>query len=497
MKINNSPFQYFACCLIGIVFSSFMGIRSGKAQTPPLRKTKVSIVGEKFYINGLPTYKGKVWKTLDGKSYPIEGLLFNSRMVQGIFDDLNENTRGQWAYPDTREWDPDRNTDEFIQAMPAWRAHGMIGFTLNLQGGCPYGYCNSFPWDNSAFEPDGSLRAPFMQRAERILDRADELGMVVILGLFYFGEDQLLENEQAVKRAVSHAVNWVLQRNYTHVLIEINNECSVGAYDHDILKCDRVHELIRMAREIKENGRSLYVSTSLAGGQVPNDRIVQASDFILIHGNGVQNPKRISEISSEIRQKSGYNPKPLVNNEDDIPWRNPDQGWGERGNNFAESIRSYTGWGFFDFRLPIENHDYNLGYQGIPVNWQLSSPRKRDFFNMLAIVTNSPGTPSLELEFSKQIGKSIRVKLEGGPKEIRVQKFEWILNNQIISSDTEISETFDLIDRSPSIIKGDHWIKVRLTYCWEDLEIVVESPYYKNPWWPYGGQLPSDNQAIE
>lgn len=489
MKFKFSPPPYLAYCLIGIVFSSFIGIRSGKAQTLPLRKTEVSIVGEKFYINGLPTYKGKVWETADGESYPIEGLLFNSRMVQGVFDDLNENTKGQWAYPDTREWDPDRNTGEFVQAMAAWRAHGLLGFTLNMQGGCPYGYCNNFPWDNSAFAPDGSLRAAFMQRAERILDRADELGMVVILGLFYFGEDQLLENEEAVQRAVNNAINWVLQKNYTHVLIEINNECSVEAYDHDILKCERVHELIRMAKEIESDGRSLYVSTSLAGGQVPNDPIVQASDFILIHGNGVQNPDRISEISREIRQKPVYSPKPLVNNEDDIPWRNPDQGWGDSGNNFAESIRSYTGWGFFDFRLPTENHDYNLGYQGIPVNWQLSSQRKRDFFNMLAIITNSPGTPLIDLEFSKDIGKSIRVRLQGGPKEISVQKFEWIVNNHILSSENKIPESFDFGNQTPIILKGEHWIKARLTYNWEGKEIVVESPYYKNPWWPYGGTL--------
>ncbi|HZK61366.1 MAG TPA: hypothetical protein VFC41_04770, partial [Anaerovoracaceae bacterium] len=48
------------------------------------RKTTVSISGEKFLINGIPTFHGKSWK-----GYPLEGLLPNSRMVQGIFDDLN------------------------------------------------------------------------------------------------------------------------------------------------------------------------------------------------------------------------------------------------------------------------------------------------------------------------------------------------------------------------------------------------------------------------
>ena len=30
----------------------------------------------------------------------IEGLLLNSRMVQGIFDDYNEETKKKWKYPD-------------------------------------------------------------------------------------------------------------------------------------------------------------------------------------------------------------------------------------------------------------------------------------------------------------------------------------------------------------------------------------------------------------
>jgi hypothetical protein len=61
------------------------------------RKTNVSIQGEQFYINGELTYKGRYWK-----GHKIEGLLFNSRMVQGIFDDLNPETRNKFKYPDTQ-----------------------------------------------------------------------------------------------------------------------------------------------------------------------------------------------------------------------------------------------------------------------------------------------------------------------------------------------------------------------------------------------------------
>ena len=101
----------------------------GVAQT---RRTDLTIRGDAFHINGRPTYAGR---TFNGKR--IEGLLMNVRVVQGIFDDLNAETASRWLYPDTKRWDPDRNTSEFTAAMAEWKRHGVLGFTINLQGGSP------------------------------------------------------------------------------------------------------------------------------------------------------------------------------------------------------------------------------------------------------------------------------------------------------------------------------------------------------------------------
>ena len=60
------------------------------------RKTEVSIKDEDFYINNKITLQGK---TYDGMR--LEGLLPNSRMVQGAYDDLNPETRDLWKYADT------------------------------------------------------------------------------------------------------------------------------------------------------------------------------------------------------------------------------------------------------------------------------------------------------------------------------------------------------------------------------------------------------------
>ena len=340
---------------------------------PPKRKTVVSIVGDQFYINSRPTFKGRTWN-----GYRIEGLLPNARMVQGIFDDRNLETRTRWAYPDTKTWDADRNTSEFIAAMPVWKAHGLLAFTINLQGGSPEGYSKSQPWVNSAFNANGSRDAPYFNRLKRILDNADALGMVAILGLFYFGQDQYLTDEAAVIRAVDNTVEWLAEGGYRNVLIEINNECNVQ-YDHAILQPDRIHELIRRVKASQRNGYRFLVSTSYGGGTIPKENVVRAADFLLLHGNGVKDPNRIVEMVEQTRAVAGYHPMPIVFNEDDH--FNFDQ----PTNNFRAATRAYASWGYFDYRM--KNEGLDEGYQSVPVNWQLSSDRKKGFFDLLKEIT--------------------------------------------------------------------------------------------------------------
>ncbi|HEY9171397.1 MAG TPA: hypothetical protein VI136_03840 [Verrucomicrobiae bacterium] len=337
--------------------------------------TAVSILGDEFHLNGQPTYAGRVWR-----GHSIQGLLLNARLVQGIFDDRNTNTVAQWAYPDTGKWDADRNTREFIAAMPEWRRHGLLAFTLNLQGGSPQGYSQQQPWHNSAFEADGSLRADYLARLERILNRADELGMVVILGYFYFGQDERLRDEAAVRRATDNATRWLLDHGWRNVIIEVNNECNVR-YDHAILRPDRVHELIERVKAMKTGGRRLLAGTSYGGGTIPKENVVRASDFLLLHGNGVSNPDRIAEMVRQTRAVPGYTPKPILFNEDDhFDFDQPK-------NNFIAAVSERASWGYFDFRMKGEGFDE--GYQSVPVNWGLSSERKRGFFRLLAEITGS------------------------------------------------------------------------------------------------------------
>jgi hypothetical protein len=334
--------------------------------------THVTIDGERFLIDGEPTYRGRTFR-----GYRLEGLLLNSRMVQATFDDANPETRPLWAYPDTGVWDAERNVREFMQSLPLYREHGLLAVTLNFQGGNPRGYIGSQPWINTAITSDGSFKPDYLDRMQRVLDRADQLGMVVILGVFYFGQDEQLANEAAVVRALDNAVSWLLDGSYQHVLLEINNECDVPRYEHEILQPQRVPELIERVKATSRNGRRLLVGTSFRGGSIPAEAVVRVSDFLLLHGNGVGDPALIAAMVDQARAVPEYRPMPILFNEDDH--FDFDQPW----NNCMAAISRGASWGFFE----AGEANYRDGYQSPPVNWGLSTERKRAFFRLVREMT--------------------------------------------------------------------------------------------------------------
>jgi hypothetical protein len=382
-------------------------------------KTQVGIDGTAFLVNGKPTYPGREYR-----GWKVEGLLLNSRMVQATFDDENELTRPLWAYPDTGAWDPDRNTSECVAAMPSWREHGLAAITVNLQGGRPMGYGGqvrdqmmatlrkygvtaseeevyaglpyeqSQPWHNSAFAADGALKPAYFNRLARVLEAADRLGLVVIVSFFYQGQDERLRDEAAIRRAIESACGWLLDGGHTNVVVEINNECNVSSYEHDILRPGRVQELIELAKSVTKNGRRLLAGTSYAGMRSPDDEVAAVSDLLTMHGNGAQDPDQITQLVAQARALPSYRqrPMPVVFNED------YHFSFEALRNNFLAAVESYAGWGYYDPGLTVDGHqvvdrywhsNYADGYQMVPVNWTINTDWKRGFFRLLKEITGA------------------------------------------------------------------------------------------------------------
>lgn len=325
-------------------------------------RTKVDMDGDRWRINDAVTNAGS----------PAEGLLLNARMVQATFEDTNPRTVGLWAYPDGSPYDPDRQTDEFVAMVPTYAAYGLDAVTISLQGGRPRS--GGQVWRNSAFEPDGSPRAGYFARVARVVEALDAHGMVVILTYFYFGQDDVFEDREAIVRAAEAATDWVLAQGYTNVLIEVANEAGHPDYDHDVFAAEHVHELVETVRE-RADGR-LLVSASLGGGMMPSAQLVDASDYHLLHGNG-QSARRVAAMVDELRRVPTYRGAPIVFNEDSTDLANM-QAAVERG----------ASWGYYD----QGTNDYRTGFQSPPTDWGLSTMEKQAFFELVRDLTSpSPG----------------------------------------------------------------------------------------------------------
>jgi len=358
--------------------------------------TTVTIDNGRFLINGAPTYPGREF---EGTS--IEGTLFNTRMVQAIFDDANPDSAGQWAYPDTGTWDPERNVTEFIAALPTYVEHGIRAITINLQGGMPvYRTERDQPWENSAFTPEGDLKADYLDRLTRVLDACDDAGLVAIVGYFYIAQTRLLTDEAAVRKATENATRWLLGTGHQNLLVEIANEIDIPLFHHDVLTPARVPELIELARSIEVDGRRLPVSASVtwlaladeAGVQLPEEAgafellasmqnidlspVFEASDFILFHTNTLDADQQTKVIDT-VKKHPAVTAveRPLLINED-----------GTFIANLDDSARHGTGWGYYD---QGHRNDYVEGFQSPPVNWGLSTPEKQAFFERVKQITGS------------------------------------------------------------------------------------------------------------
>ncbi len=325
---------------------------------------RVSIKGNTFLFDGKLTYSD-----VPGAKPESLARLMNSRMARATFDDENAETAKLFVYPDGSPLDPDRQTNEFIAMLPEYRKYGVIAFTVNFQGGYPRYHVHLTRdqilqnWDNNAFTPNGRLKWRYAERMRRVIEAADANRMAVIVGFFYFGQNHKLQDDAAVRRAVSEATEFLVGLKRENILIEINNECDIG-YVHQVLQPHGVHLMIHLARDICKG--QFPISTSYGGGTIPGVNVVEAADYILIHGNG-QTPERIRMMVAACKAMTG---KPIVFNEDSVSVEN-----------CRAAFEAGASWGYYDQggRQP-----YADGFQSVPTNWAINTPEKQAFFETVA-----------------------------------------------------------------------------------------------------------------
>jgi len=93
----------------------------------------------------------------------------------------------------------------------------------------------------------------------------------------------------------------------------------------------------------------------------------------------MSNPNEVVQLVEETKKVAGYKGQPIVYNEDD------NYGFDNDWNNFIAATSVRASWGFFDFRRNDEA--FENGFQSVPADWQISSQRKKDFFNLVETIT--------------------------------------------------------------------------------------------------------------
>lgn len=285
--------------------------------------TTISMDGDNWLINNNLTYAGS----------QAEGLLMNVRMVNAVFEDR--------ARP---EFDAPANTREFIAQIPEYVSHGVLAFTISLQGGFP-GYEEAV---NSAFTPDGSLRPSYLQRVAGVIRACNQHGAVVILGCYYQRQDQVLKDDRAVCNGVMTVADWIRRMQFGNVVLEIANEFGHQGYDHPSLKTAKGQvELIRLAKRV--DPKLLVSSSGLGNGRLP-DNVARESDFLLIHFNTT----KLSDYVARIDDLKKYD-KPIVCNEDEA--------YGEYGARAAQlCVDNKVSWGLMQDRV---NQHFPFHFQGV------------------------------------------------------------------------------------------------------------------------------------
>lgn len=308
-----------------------------------------------FYVREA---QGPWRKTYTGREYRPEaaGRLMNLRIAQGLFDD-------EWLTE--TKFDPEENTRRLIAALDAYKEHGILAVNVSLQAGNA-GYARECELIKrqprakpgpglgcltSAFRADGSLKEPWLRRLLRLQRELDRRGMIVDLMYFYQGQDEVLENPEAIRRGVVNATDWLIDHNCRNVIIEIANEHDVAAYDHDRYIHREMGALIELARSrfaAKRAPFRLPVSASTGGSMRVYEGVRDHADLVFFHGNGRKveaKRQRTLELVGDPRM-----PGPIVMNEDD-------NGRDTTPANLAQELASFdvvfqngSSWGYMPWR---------------------------------------------------------------------------------------------------------------------------------------------------
>ena len=116
----------------------------------------------------------------------------------------------------------EQTTRDLIGRLPHYREHGVNTVSVFFMG--------SRFGDVKGYRPDASLDPVYAARMGRIIEAADNLGMVVLVGCLYWSDSRAKEDlvdtwkQEHANRAVANTVRWLRENNYRNVFVDPDNE---------------------------------------------------------------------------------------------------------------------------------------------------------------------------------------------------------------------------------------------------------------------------------
>jgi len=130
--------------------------------------------------------------------------------------------------------------DELISYMDLYKSYGINALSVYFMG-------NRFS-DFQAFNPDCTIKPIYLNRMAQIIEAADARGMVIMVGVLYWGTSTAKEGlnwgQSEMNQAVAYVAQWLDQNDYHNTMIDPDNEGMTGR---------NVSEMIAAAKAVAPN----------------------------------------------------------------------------------------------------------------------------------------------------------------------------------------------------------------------------------------------------
>ena len=135
---------------------------------------------------------------LNGKSFKVIGLRCSNALIS------------------------DEKADQLIEHLGLYRSYGVNTVSVFFMG--------SRFGDVRGYRPDATLEPGYAARMGRIIEAADKLGMVVLVGCLYWSTSRAKEHlvdvwgQAEANQAVANTVGWLAENEYRNVFVDVDNE---------------------------------------------------------------------------------------------------------------------------------------------------------------------------------------------------------------------------------------------------------------------------------